>query len=166
MTTYARAECSLGHVLVAATSKGVCFVGIGDTPDQLEATLQHYRRTDTFQRDDAALQHWLDQLIRFCQGDVQSFDDMPFDIHGTPFQKRVWEMLCTIPYGKTRSYRDVAHMIQLPTAARAVANACGANPLTLVIPCHRVVRSDGGLGGYGSGIERKKALLAMEAKQK
>lgn len=160
---YTITDCALGQLIVAATHDGVCFVAMGEQDADLEVALEKTCPQQTYQRDDTTLCEWAGVLQRYCNGEETNLD-IPLDIQGTSFQHRVWDALLTIPYGETRSYTDVAHLINQPTAVRAVANACGANPVSLIVPCHRVIRSDGTLGGYGSGIERKQALLDMEAR--
>jgi AraC family transcriptional regulator of adaptative response/methylated-DNA-[protein]-cysteine methyltransferase len=112
----------------------------------------------------AGLRLWLDTLLAYLDGQ-QARLDLPLDVRATAFQRRVWEALTAIPYGSTRSYGDLAAAIGQPTAARAVARACATNPAALVIPCHRVIRENGDLGGYRWGLARKRALLAQEARQ-
>lgn len=159
--TFTFTDSPLGRLLVAATHNGVCTLYIGDNEATLETALTHTFADSMLIRDDAAMQHWVDILLQYLNGKRQHLD-IPVDVQGTDFQQRVWDTLRTIPYGETRSYSEIANQIQHPKAVRAVANACGSNPVPLIIPCHRVVRSDGSLGGYGSGIERKQALLEME----
>ena len=112
-------------------------------------------------RDDAALAEWKTNLGRLMDGQ-EAPPSLPLDIRATAFQRRVWECLQRIPRGETRSYGAVAKKIGMPKATRAVARACATNPVAVVIPCHRVVREDGELGGYRWGMERKEQLLAME----
>jgi AraC family transcriptional regulator of adaptative response/methylated-DNA-[protein]-cysteine methyltransferase len=112
-------------------------------------------------RDDAALSAQLAQAIALADAPSGHFDGA-LDIGGTPFQRRVWQALCDIPAGNTTTYTEIAQRIGQPGAVRAVASACAANVLAIAIPCHRVVRTDGGLAGYRWGIARKRALLAME----
>ena len=116
-------------------------------------------------RDDNGLGEWVSEVLNYLQG-WQPHLDLPLDIRATAFQRRVWEELRRIPYGETRSYGEVARAIGQPTASRAVARACATNPTSMVIPCHRVIRSDGNLGGYRWDIKRKEALLKMEHEQK
>ena len=104
---------------------------------------------------------WVEQFLAFLNGWQPHFN-LPLDLRATAFQLRVWQTLLAIPYGETRSYREIAEAIGQPTAVRAVANACAANPVPLVVPCHRVIRSDGDIGGYGLGVERKRVLLEQE----
>jgi AraC family transcriptional regulator of adaptative response/methylated-DNA-[protein]-cysteine methyltransferase len=153
--------CPLGRLLLAATDRGICAVKLGDTDKELQAILTSEYRAADLQRDDAGLRDWADTIIRHLEGN-QPHLDLPLDVQATAFQWRVWQELQAIPYGSTRTYREVARRIKKPKAVRAVANACANNPVALVVPCHRVIRSDGGLGGYRWGIERKKKLLAKE----
>ena len=137
--------------------------GTHHTPTHLEAALRREYPGAEFHYDHATLKEWVELILRHLSGELPSLD-LPLDIRATAFERRVWEQLKSIPYGATRSYSEIAQEIGQPTATRAVANACGSNPVPLLIPCHRVVRKDGGLGGYGGGIERKKALLDRERK--
>ena len=111
--------------------------------------------------EDGALKEWADRIVRFITAPGENFD-LPLDIRGTAFQARVWRALQKIPLGKTASYTEIAAALGQPKAVRAVAQACAANKLALIVPCHRVIRSDGDLGGYRWGVERKRALLARE----
>ncbi len=113
-------------------------------------------------RNDPRFEQWVSALLAYLSGSLPHLD-LPLDVQATAFQRRVWDALQTIPYGMTRSYQDVADSIGQPEAVRAVAHACATNPVALVIPCHRVVRKDGSLGGYRWGLDRKRALLAQEA---
>lgn len=158
---YTITPCSLGFLLVAATAKGICAVRLGDTSPQLEASLRMEFRSATIERDDVELSQWVEQLLAYLAGQ-QPHLDLPLDIRATAFQRQVWQALQAIPYGSTRSYSRVAQAIGNPSASRAVARACASNPVALIIPCHRVVREDGNLGGYRWGVERKQALLHQE----
>jgi AraC family transcriptional regulator of adaptative response/methylated-DNA-[protein]-cysteine methyltransferase len=158
---YTIAGCSLGRLLVAGTEKGVCSVRLGDSDAALEANLLSEYPAAGVNRDDEALSEWVEQLLSHLNGE-QPHLDLPLDVQATAFQWNVWEKLREIPYGSTRSYSEIARAMGRPTAARAVARACAANPVALVIPCHRVVREDKSLGGYRWGIERKQALLKRE----
>jgi AraC family transcriptional regulator of adaptative response/methylated-DNA-[protein]-cysteine methyltransferase len=102
-----------------------------------------------------------EKILSFIDGET-SLARVPLDIRGTVFQRRVWETLRRIPRGETRTYQDIARAIGAPRAVRAVGSACGANPVSLAVPCHRAVRTDGGLGGYAWGLQRKRKLLAIE----
>jgi AraC family transcriptional regulator of adaptative response/methylated-DNA-[protein]-cysteine methyltransferase len=159
--SYTIAGCLLGRLLVAGTEKGVCSVRLGDSDAELEANLLSEYPAADVNRDDEALSEWVEQLLSHLNGERPHLD-LPLDVQATAFQWSVWEKLREIPYGSTRSYSDVARAMGRPTATRAVARACAANPVALVIPCHRVVREDKSLGGYRWGIERKQALLEHE----
>lgn len=158
---YSVVPCPLGYLLVAATERGICAVRLGDTESELADALRREFPAARLERDEAALGRWVQELLDYLEGN-QPHLDLPLDVRATAFQRRVWEALRAIPRGSTRSYREIAEAIGQPTAARAVARACAANPVALVVPCHRVVREDGRLGGYRWGIERKRALLELE----
>ena len=151
----------LGHMLIAATDKGICAIQFGDSEQQLQQGLMREFPFAVRRRDDAAMSQWRESLTRLIQGHELN-PSLPLDIRATAFQRRVWEALQKIPRGETRSYSAIAKKIGMPKATRAVARACATNPLAVAIPCHRVVRQDGELGGYRWGIERKEQLLAME----
>jgi AraC family transcriptional regulator, regulatory protein of adaptative response / methylated-DNA-[protein]-cysteine methyltransferase len=151
----------LGHMLIAATDKGICAIQFGDFEQQLQQGLMREFPFAVRRRDDAAMSQWRENLTRLIQGHELN-PSLPLDIRATAFQRRVWEALQKIPRGETRSYSAVAKNIGMPKATRAVARACATNPVAVAIPCHRVVRQDGQLGGYRWGIERKEQLLAME----
>lgn len=158
---YTIVPCPLGRLLVAATSKGVCAVYLGDTDAPLEESLRKEYPAADIRRDAAGLGDWVDALLRYLAGGEPRLD-LPLDVRATAFQWRVWEALRAIPYGATRTYGEIAAMLGSPAATRAVGHACATNPVSLVIPCHRAVRKDGGLGGYRWGLGRKEALLEME----
>ena len=162
---YTTAECALGRVLLAATDRGVCAVSLAARDETLLAFLQAEFPGASLERADAGLAGWLAALVCQLAGDVPH-PDLPLDVRGTAFQRRVWEELRRIPRGETRSYRAIAEAIGAPTAARAVARACATNPAAVVIPCHRVVGTDGKMHGYRWGINRKKKLLDAEAEKK
>jgi AraC family transcriptional regulator of adaptative response/methylated-DNA-[protein]-cysteine methyltransferase len=160
---FAVGQCSLGAILVAQSERGVCAILIGDDPDALLRDLQ-----DRFPRaeligGDAAFEQLVARVVGFVEAPALGLD-LPLDVRGTAFQQRVWRALRRIPSGRTISYTELARRIGAPKSVRAVAQACAANPLAVAIPCHRVVRSDGGLAGYRWGVERKQALLEREAK--
>src|SRR5260370_29035091 len=159
---YTIVNCPIGRLLVAATEKGVCAVSLGDSDTSLESILTSEYPTANIQRDDHQLGQWVKALLDYLNGE-QPHLDLPIDVQATAFQWRVWEMLRAIPYGSTRSYSAIAQALGNPKTARAVAHACATNPVSLVIPCHRVVREDGTLGGYRWGLERKQRLLAEGA---
>jgi AraC family transcriptional regulator of adaptative response/methylated-DNA-[protein]-cysteine methyltransferase len=135
---------------------------LGQGAPELEAELRGEFPGAEIRRDRGGLGGWVTTILR-CLDGREPHLDLPLDIRATAFQRQVWEALRKIPYGRTRSYADVARAIGRPRATRAVAQACASNPAALVIPCHRVVKSDGEMGGYRWGIERKRALLAKEA---
>ncbi|HEY9895655.1 MAG TPA: methylated-DNA--[protein]-cysteine S-methyltransferase [Candidatus Sericytochromatia bacterium] len=153
---------SLGWVLVAATAQGICAIDFGDTPETLTEQLQARFPKAQLQTSDPAFSHWVAQVLALIETPDRGLD-LPLEIQGTAFQQRVWQALQAIPPGTTMSYTEVAKQIDHPAAVRAVAAACAANTLAVVIPCHRVVRSNGALSGYRWGIERKRALLEREA---
>jgi AraC family transcriptional regulator, regulatory protein of adaptative response / methylated-DNA-[protein]-cysteine methyltransferase len=158
---YTIADSPLGRLLVAATARGVCFVSLADADTILEAALAHEYPAATIVREDARLGEWIGAVARHLGG-AQAQLDLPLDVQATAFQWRVWEALKAIPYGDTRSYGQVAATLGDRKAARAVARACATNPVALVIPCHRVVREGGEMGGYRWGADRKRALLERE----
>ena len=154
--------CSMGYLSVATTEQGICSVKLGDTKEELESILyQDFHQAELI-FDSEAHQDWVRAILNFIDGN-QPHIDLPLDIRGTAFQKQVWEALKKIPYGETCTYKDIANQINKPKSVRAVGNACGANPVALIVPCHRVVKNDGSLGGYRWGIERKKKLLNLES---
>ncbi len=148
-------------MLIAATDKGICSIQFSDSDEQLQQGLMREFPFATRRRDDAAMTEWRVNLTSLIRGREAS-PSLPLDIRATAFQRRVWEALQRIPRGETRSYGAVAKKIGMPKAARAVARACATNPVAVAIPCHRVIREDGGLGGYRWGMERKEQLLAIE----
>jgi len=158
---FAVGESSLGSILVAQSDRGVCAILLGDDPDVLIADLERrFPRAELLGGDDA-FEKVVATVVGFVEAPCVGLD-LPLDIRGTAFQQRVWNALRTIPPGETASYRQIAEKIGSPTATRAVAQACGANSIAVAIPCHRVVRTDGGISGYRWGVERKRALLDRE----
>ena len=154
---------TLGVVLVAATEKGICSVKLGNDAAWLQRLLaEEFSQADVQEKDLAGFR---EKIVAFISGQA-NLARVPLDIRGTVFQHRVWDELRRIPRGETRSYSDVARAIGAPAAVRAVGSACGANPVALVVPCHRAIRSDGGMGGYAWGIPRKKRLLELETNHK
>ena len=158
----ATVKCSLGHVLVACSAKGVCAILLGDSASLLERDLR--RRFPRVPRlgSDADTESLAAEVARVIE-DPRLGLELPLDVRGTPFQQRVWRALREIPAGSTMTYAAVAQRLGAPRSARAVAQACAANPLAVLVPCHRVVRQDGELSGYRWGIERKRALLTLES---
>jgi AraC family transcriptional regulator of adaptative response/methylated-DNA-[protein]-cysteine methyltransferase len=158
---YTIAPTAIGQMLVAATAQGICSIQFGDLAATLERELHtEYPKAEII-RSDGQLGAQVKALREVIQG--ESIVALPLDIQATAFQRRVWQELQRIPRGATKSYSKIAAGIGHPKAARAVARACATNPVAVAIPCHRVVREDGGMGGYRWGVERKKKLLALEA---
>ena len=159
---FAVGECSLGSILVAQSGRGVCAILLGDDPNALARDLQdQFPRADLI-GGDHNFEQLMAQVVGFVEAPALGLD-LPLDTRGTVFQERVWQALREIPAGSTASYTEIAARIGAPKAVRAVAGACAANTLAVAIPCHRVVRSDGALSGYRWGVERKRALLDLEA---
>ncbi len=158
---YSTTSSPLGRLLVAATPRGICMVSLGDSDPRLEAALAREYPHAEIQRDSNGLQSWLRSVLARVEGKTPS-GILPLDVQATAFQRRVWQELLSIPRGATRSYAEVARAVGRPRAVRAVARACATNPAAVVIPCHRVVRTDGDLGGYRWGLNRKSALLHAE----
>jgi AraC family transcriptional regulator of adaptative response/methylated-DNA-[protein]-cysteine methyltransferase len=159
---FALGECSLGSVLVAQSSRGVCAILLGDDPQALLEDLQRRFAHAKLIGADADFERCVAQVVGFIEAPALGLE-LPLDIRGTAFQQRVWQALRQIPPGTTASYAEIAERIGAPQAVRAVAGACAANCLAVAIPCHRVVRSDGGLSGYRWGLARKQQLLDREA---
>ncbi len=155
---YLTAPCKLGYLIVAETDRGICSVSMADSPEQLVEHLKQEFPNATM-TDSESVRKSIAAILDYFEGKMLK---LPLDIDGTEFQKRVWAAISRIPYGETKSYNRIAEEIGMPNAYRAVANACGANPVPLIVPCHRVIRKNGGLGGYGMGIGRKEYLLKME----
>ena len=158
---FALAQCSLGAVLVACSERGVCAILLGDEPQALLDDLQRRFPNATLVGGDADFEAIVAKVLGFIEAPRAGLD-LPLDIRGTAFQQRVWQALARIEPGTTASYAEVAASIGAPNAVRAVAGACAANALAVAVPCHRVVRTDGGLSGYRWGVERKRELLARE----
>ena len=160
--SYAISQCALGVALAARSAEGVCAILIGDADEELRADLALRFPQSTILTDEIAVRDDLAKVVRFMEKPAEGLD-LTLDMRGTPFERRVWEMLRTISVGATVSYSDLAKGISPSTSPRAVAGACAANPIALAIPCHRVVRGNGDLAGYRWGVERKRALLQKEA---
>lgn len=158
---FAVGECSLGAVLVAQSAVGVCAISLGDDPERLVHELQERFQNAELVGGDREFERVVAEVIGFLEEPALGLR-LPLDVRGTVFQERVWRALSEIPAGTTVSYTELAERIGAPTAARAVAQACGKNKIAVAIPCHRVVRRDGDLAGYRWGVERKRALLARE----
>jgi AraC family transcriptional regulator of adaptative response/methylated-DNA-[protein]-cysteine methyltransferase len=160
---WAEGHCSLGHVLVARTRMGLCAVLLGDDQAALQEDLRS-RFGGVHWQQSEHMQGWLSQVVHHIEHPHLPLD-LPLDATGSAFQRKVWSALQGIAAGQTASYADIAQMIGSPSSVRAVAGACAANPLAVVVPCHRVIRRDGGLSGYRWGLARKQALLAREGLQ-
>ena len=161
---YVIAETSLGALLVAATDRGVCAVTLGDDATSLETALELEYPAATRTRlttPSSSLGAWVTDVVAAVDGE-RARPDVPIDVAASAFQWKVWRELQKIPFGETRSYGEIAKAIGSPKAVRAVASACANNPVSVIVPCHRVIRLDGGLGGYRWGLERKKRLLEKE----
>ena len=161
---FAIGQCALGAILVACSERGVCAIELGDDPEALARLLQDRFPHATWVGGDAEFERQVAAVVGFVEAPQLGLA-LPLDVRGTAFQQRVWQALQAIPPGRTASYAEVAARLGAPSAVRAVAQACAANPLAVAIPCHRVVRSDGALSGYRWGVERKRALLAREARE-
>lgn len=158
---YTLTDSPLGRLLVAGTERGICAVRLGDSDGVLEAGLRQEFPAAALTAD-RNLRTWAKAIVEHLRGQ-QPHLDLPLDVRATAFQWRVWQELRAIPRGETRSYAEIARRIGQPKAVRAVGRACATNPVAIVIPCHRAVRSDGGLGGYRWGLKRKKKLLKRES---
>jgi AraC family transcriptional regulator, regulatory protein of adaptative response / methylated-DNA-[protein]-cysteine methyltransferase len=158
---FATVETPLGWALVAASRRGICMTALGDDRDSLGAALRQRFPAAAISGEDARLGDWAQSVLRCITAPGETLD-LPLDIRGTAFQARVWRALQKIPLGQTATYGEIAAALGRPKAVRAVGRACGANPLALLVPCHRVIRKDGDLGGYRWGLARKRALLDRE----
>jgi AraC family transcriptional regulator of adaptative response/methylated-DNA-[protein]-cysteine methyltransferase len=159
--SYTIVPCSLGRVLVAATERGISAVYLGDRDSDLARELREEYPHADIRCGAGEHSNWVRAIVRHLSGSSPQLD-LPTDVVATAFQRRVWEALQSIPLGSTRTYSQVAQSIGQPSAVRAVAHACATNPTSIVVPCHRVVRTDGTLGGYRWGLDRKKTLLEQE----
>lgn len=159
---YSIVSSPLGRLLVGATERGISALYLGDSDERLETALRKEYPRAEIHRDRNGLEGWIDKILAHLRGQEPHLD-LPTDVQATAFQRRVWEELRRIPYGATRTYSEVARAIGRPSAIRAVARACATNPVSVVVPCHRVVREDGNLAGYRWGLERKRALLESES---
>ncbi|MFW6115465.1 MAG: methylated-DNA--[protein]-cysteine S-methyltransferase [Chloroflexota bacterium] len=159
---YARLDSPVGRVWVAATEMGVCKISLGSEHSGAFLTWlsQHIGPGQAYE-DAELMTVAMAQLEEYFSGTRRAFD-LPLDVHGTTFQRAVWSQVSRIPYGATASYGDIAQLVGKPKASRAVGAALGANPLPIVVPCHRVIGSDGSLVGFGAGLETKETLLQME----
>ena len=161
---FAIGESSLGAILVAATERGVCAILLGDDPEALVHDLERRFPRGHLVGGDAAFERLVAQVVGLVEHPRVGVD-LPLDVRGTAFQQRVWQALLEIPYGATTSYGAIARRLGPDVSPRAVGSANGANPIAIVVPCHRVIGSDGSLTGYGGGLDVKARLLEMEASQ-
>ncbi|MEE8559942.1 MAG: methylated-DNA--[protein]-cysteine S-methyltransferase [Alphaproteobacteria bacterium] len=162
---YAIVDSPLGRLLLAATVKGICFLSLAERDATLEAALRaEFPEAEVIVREEDAIAPALEALLAHLDGKTPHLA-LPLDVRATAFQRRVWQELMAIPPGETRSYSEIAAALGLPKGQRAVGRACATNPVAIVVPCHRVLRADGGLGGYRWGVGHKEALLRREAEQ-
>ncbi len=159
---YSIVDSTLGRLIVAGTRHGLCFAAMGDSDRAMVSELRADYPKASIRRDDSLAGPWARAIAKYLAG-LSPMPTLPLDIRGTPFQLSVWEQLRAIPRGETRSYSEIARRIGRPRAIRAVGTANGANPVSIVIPCHRALRASGHLGGYRWGLERKRRLLELEA---
>jgi AraC family transcriptional regulator of adaptative response/methylated-DNA-[protein]-cysteine methyltransferase len=158
---YSITKSSLGHVLVAATERGIAAIYLGENDKNLVSELRGEYPKAELNANSNGHASWVSEVLKRVEGNTPSLD-LPLDVQATAFQRRVWQELQKIPLGSTRTYTQVARALGKPNSVRAVARACAANPVSVVVPCHRVIRSDGQLAGYRWGIKRKEALLQRE----
>jgi methylated-DNA-[protein]-cysteine S-methyltransferase len=161
---YSEMESTIGPLLIATTDQGICWIGFGNGNKllyNLERWTKRWLNHEHLERNDQTLHRVMDQFSQYFEGKRNSFD-LPVDLYGTPFQIRVWQSLLNIPYGQTRSYKDIALEIGIPKAVRAIGGANNRNPVPIIVPCHRVIGTNGALVGYGGGLEVKETLLNIE----
>lgn len=161
--SYAIVGSPLGRLLAACTDHGICFCGIGDSDRALVDELRHDYPKANLRPGGAKTADFAGAIAKYLDGRT-AMPDLPLDVRGTPFQLKVWNELRGIPAGESRSYTEIARRIGRPRAIRAVGTANGANPVSILIPCHRALRASGHLGGYRWGLERKRRLLELEAR--
>jgi len=164
---YTEMESPIGYLTIASTAKGICWIDFGKSKDSLPALQRWSKRwisSDQFIVGDKELQEAKEQLQQYFEKKRKMFD-IPIDLYGTSFQKLVWQSLITIPYGQVLSYKDIAIQINAPKAVRAIGGANHQNPVPIIIPCHRVIGTNGNLVGYSGGIDIKRSLLTLEGFQ-
>ncbi len=160
---YTTGHCRFGGLLLAVSTDGVAAILLGDGDEAMAADLQQRFPSTNLERDDSGLQEDMQTLLQYVDHPLGALNlQQPLAARGSEFQKKVWAELAKVPAGQTITYTELARRIGQPAAVRAVAGACAANPLAMIVPCHRVLRSDGGISGYRWGVERKKQLLALE----
>lgn len=162
---FALIRSELGLLILGATERGLAFLQFGESEEELKQALQSQFHAATIVENADALAVWIDAVTGYLSGKMRNIE-LPVDMRGTAFQQAVWRYLRCIPAGQTRTYKQVADAIGHPKAVRAVASACASNHVAMAIPCHRVIRQDGTMGGYRWGLERKEALLAKEKAEK
>lgn len=161
---YSIVDSTFGRLIVAGTTRGVGFAGLGDCDRILVEELHIDFPRAKIRADASHCRNWTDSVVHYLAGQAP-IPDLPLDVRGTRFQILVWDQLRAIPEGETRSYSEIAQRIERPRAVRAVGTANGANPVAILIPCHRAIRQSGHLGGYRWGLERKRKLLDLEARR-
>lgn len=160
---YTTGHCQLGGLLLAVCEAGVAAILLGDEDDAMVADLQQRFPAATLEEDQASLKKDFKALVRYVDHPLGKLDlQRPLAAHGSAFQQTVWAELAKVPAGQTITYTELAKRIDKPAAVRAVASACAANPLAIVVPCHRVLRSDGSISGYRWGVQRKRQLIELE----
>ena len=163
--TYSVCKCSLGNILIAETPKGLCFIGMGRARAALIRELRSEFKNSHFKEQSHIHSPFTKKILSYLD-EKKDWESLPVDVEASSFQRKVWNYLKQIPEGETRFYSDIADDIGRPKGARAVAKACATNPVSLAIPCHRVIPKSGGLGGYRWGVERKEKLLEKEYSKK
>ena len=160
---YTTGHCRFGGLLLATSVDGVAAILLGDGDEAMASDLRQRFPAANVERDDAGLQRDMQALLEYVDHPLGALNlQQPLAARGSEFQKKVWAELAEVPAGQTITYTELARRVGQPAAVRAVAGACAANPLAMVVPCHRVLRSDGGISGYRWGVERKKQLIALE----
>jgi AraC family transcriptional regulator, regulatory protein of adaptative response / methylated-DNA-[protein]-cysteine methyltransferase len=160
---YSIVPCALGQLLVAGTAKGICMVGVGDSEKAMITALRAEYPNASLSNQAGNMSKWIRIIVDYLEGEGDDrLRQLPIEIRATVFQRQVWNELCSIPAGATRTYSEVAERIGRPRAVRAVARACATNPVAIIIPCHRVIGKDGSLTGYRWGADRKLSLLRID----
>ncbi len=154
-------DCSLGKIIIAATEQGICLLEFGKNEKALKQRVSHFFPKAEIVKPPAGFTTLVKKIVSYIERPRGSLN-VPIDLHGTTFQQKVWRELLKIPCGATTSYLAIATAIRQPTAMRAVGQAVGSNPVSILVPCHRVLRHDGSIGGYAWGLERKRELLSRE----
>jgi len=164
--TFEIVDSPLGRLLVAATQVGICFLSFGDSDAELSSILAaEFKAADSLRRDEVGLRAVLEDVVDHLETGIMPSQQLALDVQGTAFQRRVWQALLAIPSGGVLSYAELGLEMGMEAGQRAVAKGCATNKVSLLIPCHRIVRSDGALGGYRWGVKRKQRLLSMEKRR-